>query len=332
MKVLVTGATGFLGGWIVRRLINDGHDVRIIKRPKTPLDELEGLKLDIAIGDVTDYASLKSACQGVDTVFHLAGLIAYTPEQRGAMERVNVGGTENVVKACIENNVRRMVHLSSVVAIGASFDGTPLNEDSPYNISHLNLGYFETKHKAELIVKAAVDRGELDAVMINPSTIYGRADAKKGSRSTQLKVARGKFPFYTSGGVSIVAVDDVVDAIIAAWQKGRKGERYIVSGENITIKQLFTLIAKEAGVAPPKYYLPNFIVKAIGALGDFMTKIGRKGPLSSENAWTSILFHWFDSSKARRELGLNPKPAAYAIHQSVSWMKENGYLKDQDRD
>jgi dihydroflavonol-4-reductase len=327
-KVLVTGATGFLGGWLVRRLLDEGHEVRITARSLKQNEEFAGLPIEVVIGDVKDKASMVTATKGIDSVFHLAGLIAYSRAQRQAMEEVNVAGTRNVVEACIENGVRRLVHLSSVTAVGASFDGKPLNEESPYNIAHLHLGYFDTKHEAEQIVLQAVKGGKLDAVMINPSTIYGRGDAKKGSRGTQLKVARGKFPFYTSGGVSVVAVEDVVESIIKAWEIGRTGERYIVSGENLRIKDLFDMIAHEAGVKPPSIYLPKPIIKAIGQVGDKLEVIGKKGPLNSENAWTSTLYHWFDNSKAKRELGLNPKPASYAIHQSVSWMKENGLLNN----
>jgi dihydroflavonol-4-reductase len=325
MKVLVTGATGFLGGWLVRRLLEEGLEVRIIKRPSSRLEEIEGLPLEIMPGDVTDLASLTAACAGVDSVFHLAGLIAYSPTQRAAMETVNVTGTANVIEACKVNRVRRLLHLSSVVAIGASFDGkTPLNEDSEYNISHLNLGYFETKRKAEILVKEAVKRGEIDAVMINPSTIYGRADAKKGSRKTQVKVAQGKFPFYPPGGVNVVAVEDVVEGIVAGWKKGRSGERYIMASENLLLKDTFDLIAKASGVKPPSLGLPRPAIFAIGKVGDLLEAVGKKGPLNTENAWTAVLYHWFDSRKAQRELGIRFRPASEAIEQSVRWMKENG--------
>lgn len=327
MKVLVTGATGFLGGWLVRRLLDEGHVVRIIKRKSSPLDELEGLKLDIMPGDVTDIASVSEASRDIDTVFHLAGLVAYTRSQRQAMENVNVGGTKNVIEACISQRVRKLVYVSSVTAIGASFDGkTPLNENSPFNIHHLNLGYFETKHAAENIVTAAATSGKINAVSINPSTIYGPADAKKGSRNTQVKVAKGKFPFYPPGGVSVVAVEDVIDAIMAAWVKGKNSERYIISGENLLIKDVFDLIAHEAGVKPPHIRLSKQVIFSIGKVGDLLEKIGKKGPINTENAWTSVLYHWFDSTKAKRELGLNPKPAAYAIHNSVRWMRDNGVI------
>ena len=326
MKALVTGATGFLGAWLVRRLIDEGHEVRIIKRPQSSLEELTGLHLDIVPGDVTDKSSLLSACNGVDTVFHLAGLIGYTRRQREAMELVNVEGTRNVIEACEACGVRKLVYASSVVAIGASFDRVPLNEESPYNIAHLHLGYFDTKHAAEKLVQEAVLAKRVDAVMINPSTIYGPADAKKGSRGVQLKVARGKFPVYPPGGVSIVAVEDAIDALMAVWRIGKPGERYVVSGENLLLKDVFELIATCASVKPPSIPLPRPAIFALGKIGDALESIGKKGPLNSETAWTSTLYHWFDSSKAQRELGLKLKPASYAIEQSVRWMKDNGLL------
>ncbi len=328
MKVLVTGATGFLGAWLVRRLIEEGCAVRISKRPSSPLDELQGLPIETVAGDVTDERSMIAACAGIDTVFHLAGLIAYKRSQRAAMEKINIGGTNNVIRACEINGVRRLVYMSSVVAIGACFDGkTPLNEESAYNVSHLNLGYFETKHQAELNVVAAVQAGKLDAVMLNPSTIYGAGDAKKGSRGTQLKVAQGRLKFYPPGGVGIVAVEDVVEATITAWKKGRSGQRYILCSENLLLKDVFEIIAREAGVSPPSIGLTRSILFALGKLDDVMEKFGSNGPISSENAWTAVLYHWFDSSKAKRELGINFKPASYAIENSIRWSRDHGLIK-----
>ncbi|WP_253721034.1 SDR family oxidoreductase [Bdellovibrio bacteriovorus] len=328
MKILVTGANGFLGSWVTRALVNEGHHVYALVRPKSDLSELSGVQCKYVHGDVTDVHSLLEAFKGVDTVFHLAGVIAYKKSQRHLMDKVNVEGTANVVSVCREHKVRRLVYLSSVVAIGAGY--TPqdiLNEDSAYNISDLNLGYFETKHEAEKIVKKACDKGEINAVMLNPSTIYGAGDAKKGSRKMQLKVAQGKLKFYTSGGVNVVAVEDVVQGILSAWKNGRNGERYILSGENILIKDLFAMIAAEAGVKPPPYQMPDSVLHTVGAIGDAMEKLGLKGPLSRENAYTATMYHWFDSSKAQKELGFKPRPAREAIHNSVQWMKDQGLLK-----
>ncbi|MEK2643801.1 NAD-dependent epimerase/dehydratase family protein [Bdellovibrio sp. BCCA] len=327
MKILVTGANGFLGSWVTKALVNEGHNVYALVRPKSDISELEGVNCKYVHGDVTDIHSLLEAFKGVDTVFHLAGVIAYKKSQRAMMDKVNVQGTANVVSVCREHKVRRLVYLSSVVAIGAGY--TPndiLNEESPYNVADLNLGYFETKHQAEQIVKAACDKGEINAVMLNPSTIYGAGDAKKGSRKMQLKVAQGKLKFYTSGGVNVVAVEDVVAGILSAWKNGRKGERYILSGENILIKDLFAMIAAEAGVKAPSHLLPDGLLHAVGAVGDFMEKMGLKGPLSRENAYTATMYHWFDSSKAQSELDFKPRPAREAIHNSVQWMKDQGLL------
>ncbi len=190
-------------------------------------------------------------------------------------------------------------------------------------MSQLNLGYFETKRKAEQIVISACQKYGLNAVILNPSTIYGPGDARKGSRKTQLKVAQGKFKFYTRGGVSVVALEDAVDGIISAWKKGRTGERYILSGENILIEELFKIIAQEAGRSPPQILMPSVVLHILGTIGDWMTSLGISSSLSQENAWTSTLYHWFDSSKAQQELDFKPRSAQIAISQSVKWIKDN---------
>jgi dihydroflavonol-4-reductase len=326
MAVLVTGATGFVGTWLVRELVRRGEEVRVLHRPSSSLQDLAGLDIVSRPGDVTDPSSVRDAVTGVDTVFHLAGVVGYSRAMRPLMDEVNVHGTHNVVEAMRLNPRARLVYMSSVVAVGASFDGVPLNESSPYTLQHLNLGYFETKRLAEEIVCEASRRGQIDAVILNPSTIYGAGDAKKGSRKTQVKVAQGKLPFYTSGGVSVVSVHDVVAATLRAREVGRAGERYILSGENITIHNLFKRIAALAGVAPPRIGLPDPVVQILGKTGDWLEKHGRKGPLSSENAWTAILYHWFDHSKAAKELDFHPRPAQEALGESVEWMRQNGLL------
>lgn len=327
-KVLVTGANGFLGSWLTRALVDQGHDVYALVRKNSDLSELEGIHCKYLYGDVTDILSLLEAFKDMDSVFHLAGVIAYKKSQRALMQKVNVDGTANVVQVCREHKVRRLVYLSSVTAIGAGYSKEQiLNEESEYNIRNLDLGYFETKRQAEEIVVTACSKNEIDAVILNPSTIYGPGDAKKGSRKTQVKVAQGNFKFYTSGGVNVVAVQDVVKGILSAWKKGRTGERYILSGENMLIKELFELIAKEAGKTPPQKELPNWFLHTLGFTGDLLEKLGMKGPISQENAWTSTLYHWFDNSKAKRELDFNPRPAREAIHNSVQWMKDHSLLK-----
>ncbi len=327
MKVLVTGANGFLGHWLVKTLVDKDIDVDALVRPKSDIKELEGVKCRYVFGDVTDIESLKRNFTDVDTVFHLAGVIGYKPSDRPLMEKVNVEGTANVIEAVKAKKVKKLVHLSSVVAVGAGFTKDEiLNEESSFNLGHLQMGYYDTKYRAEILVRESFKRGEIDTVILNPSTIYGAGDAKKGSRSSQVKVAQGRFNFYTSGGVNICAVEDAVNGIISGWQKGRSGERYILAGENITIKKLFELIAQSANVPAPEIAIPNWLMHSLGFIGDNLQKIGIESKFSSENAWSTTLFNWFDSRKAQAELDFNFQTAEAAISKSVQWMKEHGYL------
>jgi dihydroflavonol-4-reductase len=326
-KVLVTGANGFLGSWLCKRLLAEGHQVSALVRNGSDLSELDGVKVQYVYGDVTNLQSLMDSFKGHETVFHLAGLIAYKASQRFAMEKVNVVGTQNVLQACQSLGVYDLIYASSVVAVGAGFSKAEvLNEDSPYNVGHLNLGYFETKHQAEQMILKAAQSKLVQAKIFNPSTIYGPGDAKKGSRKSQLKVAQGRMPFFTSGGVNVVAIEDVLDGILAVWQKGQTGRRYILCGDNMTIQQLFQNIAMAAGVAAPKHKIPNWLLHGLGKIGDIASSLGAEGGISSENAWTASLYHWFSNERAKSELGFKARPSQLAIEASVKWSKDHGLI------
>lgn len=327
MKVVVTGANGFLGAWLTRRLLAEGHEVSALVRKNSDLTELENVKPHYVYGDVTDKNSLREAFKNQDIVFHLAGVVAYKVSDRPLMDRVNVEGTRHVVDICEELKIPQLLHMSSVVAVGASFTPHSMTESSAYNIKHLNLGYFETKRLAEEIVIRAAQEKRINAVCVNPGTIYGFGDAKKGSRKTQVKVARGEFPFYTSGGINVVAAEDIIEGTLLAIKNGKNGERYLLTNENMKIKDLFIKIAGFAGVSAPKIYMPNWALQTIGVTGDILEKVGVNIGVSQENAYTATMYHWFDSAKAQRELGFKPTSAERAIENSVRWMKDNGYLK-----
>lgn len=326
MNVLVTGANGFLGSWLTKRLLSEGHNVSALVRKNSDLSELSDVRPQYVYGDVTDPSSLIETFKNKDVIFHLAGIVAYKASERPIMEKVNVQGTQNVIEACEKLQIPQLLHLSSVVAVGSSFKPLILTEESSYNIHHLNLGYFETKKKAEDMVVQAAKNNRIRAVCVNPSTIYGFGDAKKGSRKMQVKVAQGKLPFYTSGGVNVVAVEDVLEGILLALKNGKNAERYILSNENLTIKKLFSYIAEFAGQKPPKIQLPNWSLHALGFVGDTLNRMNLKVGLSRENAYTASMFHWFSSEKAQHELGFKPTPSVNAIENSVRWMKNNGYL------
>lgn len=327
MKALVTGANGFLGALLTKRLLEEGHQVKALVRKNSDLSELESLKPTYVYGDVTDKNSLLEAFKDQEIIFHLAGYIAYKKSERTLMDKVNVGGTKNVVEACEILKPTKLLHLSSVVAIGSTFTPQVLNEESPYTIHNLNLGYFETKKQAEDIVIKSAKQNRIHAVCVNPSTIYGHGDAKKGSRRNQIKVARGELGFYTSGGVNVVAAEDVLDGILLALSKGKNAERYILSSENMTIQSLFQRIAKAANVIPPQVKMPNWVLHGLGIVGDLAAQVGFKAGIGRETAYTATMFHWFDCQKAKTELGYTPRSADIAIENSVRWMRDHGYLK-----
>lgn len=326
-KFLVTGGNGFLGAWLVRTLVERGHSVRVLHRKSSDMSDLENVSYESCIGDVTDLQSVLRATDGkLDGVFHIAAVISYAPRDQELMERVNVGGTRNVVEACLQNKVKRLVHTSSVVAVGASFDQKLLDETTPFGDVVAPFGYYRTKHDAEKVILNGVREKGLDAVMVNPSIMFGAGDAAKGSRKTHMKVATGQFPFYPPGGVNIMHVADAIDAHIKAFEKGRTGERYILGGENITIKKLFELLAEAGEVAPPKVALPKWLLRSAFKSTQALSKFGVHVPLQMDSAYISTLYHWYDLSKAKRELDLKTRPSLDAIKESVQWAEANGYL------
>ena len=323
MRFFVTGATGSLGIPLVKLLLKSGHDVSILSRTDKTPDDLSGLGIRTFKGDISEIDSLTRAFKGHDGVFHLAGYIGYKRNERPIMEKVNIEGTRNVITSCLNGNIKRLLHVSTVNAIGASFEKKVLDETATYNLTKFHLGYSETKKAAEELVKA---EKRLDSVIVSPSTAYGAGDMAKKSRSVQVKVARGEFPFYSGGGVSIADIDGVASGMLSAYEKGRSGERYILGGENLTLREVFTLIANEAGAKPPHIYLPGVVMNALGFWGDLMEKLGTKGPLNSESAILAQMYHWFDSGKAQRELNYKITPARVSIHNSVQWMRDKGML------
>jgi len=322
MKVLVTGASVFLGGWLCKALHEKGCQTHALLRPASDKSDLKNLNIHFHTGDVTDPDSFMKAGHGMDLIFHLAGLIAHSEKKLKEMEKVNVQGTANAVEVC-RTKAAKLIHISSVVTVGAGARPVVLNEESPYAPALSRIGYFHTKKQAELLVQEACKKKKISAVILNPSTIYGAGDMKKRSRKVQEKVAQGRFPFYTSGGVSVVDVQSVVKACIHAVERGRQGERYILSGENISIKTLFSLIARSAGVRPPFIHLNNFLLRILAETGTGLRYLNPNFPVDRQSARLARLYHWFDHSKAHKELGFTPVKAEKAIENSIKWWMNN---------
>lgn len=325
MEILVTGATGFIGGALCRRLINAGYRVRALHRPASRLDLLEGLPVQRVTGDLTDPPSLEAAVQGVDVIFHIGAALSgsYAPHQMAA---VTVGGTRSLLHAARQAGVHRLVHCSSVAALGmpaqsAFGSSAPLmDERHAWNANPDVWPYGYAKYLAELEVSYAIAVG-LDAVIVNPSVVLGAGDLYRQRSSFVAQVAGRRVKFLTQRGLNIVHVEDVVDGLLAACERGRCGERYILGGENIPIPALLKEIARLAGVPAPRIPLPAWLVRLSAPLAKAVAPILRL-PIQPSQFKQAGLYFYVDNSKARRELGLaRPRPLDQAIAETLAWFK-----------
>ncbi len=326
-KVLVTGATGFVGSHIVRKLLNLGHQVRILRRKTSSVKMVEGLAVETAIGDVTDRDSVFEAVKGCEAVFHVAGHVSFWKGNNALQKRINVDGTRHVVEACLKHGVGRMVHTSSIAAIGFAPGGQVGDESLAYNWWPYHINYCDTKHMGEQEVYEGVRQG-LDAVVLNPAIIFGAGDLNLNGGAMVFQIARRKLAFYPPGGGCVCDVEDVAEAHIQAWLKGKKGERYILGGDNHTWKSLFSLIAGELGVPAPRYPIPAPIYRLIGWGSDLMSRwTGKEPPMTPESVKISMVPCYYSSAKAIRDLGYQITPFRETVRKTYAWYRENGYLK-----
>lgn len=333
-KVLVTGAAGLVGGNLVRRLVEQGFEVGAFLIPGSNTAALDGLSVHRLSGDVLDPQSLDQATKGADYVFHLAALVTMWKYDAERIRDVNVTGTINVINACMKNNIKRLMHVSTVDAIGFSTPkgqglmGNPSTEDVPYQNDRFNIPYMRTKWEAQEIVRTAVRNKKIDAVILNPAYMLGPYDVRPSSGRMIIEVARSKVVPYTTGGNNFVHVFDVADAMITALKKGRAGELYILGNENLFYKQMFEKIASVTGKKPAFVKVPKPLAIAAGYLGDLYGILKGKEPkISSGEASMGFVQHFFSPQKARKELGLRSTPVEVAIEDAYRWFADNGYLE-----
>lgn len=332
MLALVTGATGFLGSHICRMLLEAGHGVRAFHRPSSRLALLEGLTVQHAIGDVTDGASLEAAMHGVDAVFHAAAKVDYWRDSRGMYE-ITVGGTTNVLRAAMASGVKRVVHISSVAALGVpedvrkypSKEPTLLNETHVWNYKPQWWRYGHAKHLSEREVQKAVAEG-LDVVILNPASIYGPGDINRVSGDLIIQVAKGRLPFALEGGMNVVDVRDVAYGALAAYERGKCGERYIIGGENLTHSEFVTQVAEIVGRKPPGWIAPTWLVRRLATPVDWLSNLFPL-PTNGDLLRFAGLYFYYDTSKARHELGLSqPRSARTAAEDTYHWYRERGMV------
>ncbi|MBI5372778.1 MAG: SDR family NAD(P)-dependent oxidoreductase [Sphingobacteriales bacterium] len=303
-KILVTGGTGFLGSYIIKELVKKNYPVRAIRRGnKTPFwipGDITG-KVEWVEGDILDVVALQDAMEGVDTVIHAAAVVSFSRKERNRLYQVNVEGTANVVNMALEKNVRRLVHISSVAALGRTTGGGHVNEEKKWEDSKVNTHYAKSKFKAELHVWRGISEG-LDAVILNPGTILGYGDWSQGSCAIFKQIYKG-FPWYTPGINGFVDVEDVARATVLLMESSISEERFIVNGDNWPFKKLQDAMAAGFGKKAPYREATPFLLQSawrIEKLKSLFT--GRRPLLTRESARVAISQTWFDNDKILKAL------------------------------
>jgi dihydroflavonol-4-reductase len=326
MQVLVTGGTGFVGASLVAALARRGDQVRVLRRESSSLKALAGLEVEHVLGDVLEREAVERAVKGCDLVFHVAAISSYWRSQRDQIYKVNVEGTRVVMEACLQAGVPRVVHTSSIAAIGIPPEGTLGTEETAFDELSKSFPYADSKRLAEEEVRGAVARG-LAAVIVNPGTVIGPGDHYMVSGSIVVEMAHGRVPAVPPGGMPVVDIEAVVQGHLAAAERGRVGERYVLNGENLSHMEVARVVGAVIGKRPPRIVLPRWLLPPLAAAIDLFNRVSPRPPLISGDqirVGGSNIF--FDPAKAVRELGLPLLPFRQAVERAYLWYRDHGYL------
>jgi dihydroflavonol-4-reductase len=330
LKIFVTGATGFLGSHVARVLADEGADLRLLVRPNARTDNIEGLRAERVTGDLLDPDSLKKAMAGCEFVFHVAAdYRLWTPAAKDVdvMYRSNVEGTKAIIRAAQESGVRRVVYTSSVATMGFTGNGHPADESSPVALADMIGHYKRSKFMAE---QAALEmaRAGVDLVIVNPTTPVGERDIKPTPTGRiVVDFLKRKFPAYVDTGLNLVDVVECARGHVLAMEKGKSGERYILGGENLTLKQILDKLAALTGLAAPTVRLPYAVAMAAGVADTVVTGylLGREPRATIDAVRMGRKKMFVTSAKAERELGWRVVPVGDALGRAVRWFQERGY-------
>jgi dihydroflavonol-4-reductase len=328
MLAFVTGASGFLGSHVAKVLCEQGARLRLLVRASSNLKNLQGLNADTVTGDLRDPASLEKALAGCDTVFHVAADYRLWVRDPHQMYRANVEGTRALLDAARKNAVQRIVYTSSVATIGFTSNGHAADEDSPVSLDDMIGHYKRSKFMAEQIALEA-GRSGMHVVTVNPTTPVGEQDVKPTPTGRiVLDFLKRKFPAYVETGLNLVDVRDCARGHVAALEKGKSGERYILGGENLTLKQILDKLAAITGLSSPRVKLPYIFAFATGIIDETITgRMLNKEPRATMDAvrmGKKMMFA--TSAKAERELGWKIVPVDDALRRAVGWFRDNGYV------
>ncbi|MDO8644844.1 MAG: SDR family oxidoreductase [bacterium] len=325
MKILVTGGTGFVGAHVVRLLIQEGHSVRVLLRENSPRTLLKNLSIEEFIGDLTNPSSVLEAVKGCQVVFHIAGHVSFWKREAKKIWAINLEGTRNVVQACLAHKIERLIHTSSIVALGRVPEGKIGDETLEYDWGPYKINYNHSKYLAEQEVLQGIAQG-LNAVIVNPAVVFGAGEIDARSGQMILKIKKGKIPFRFPGGCCACDVEDVARGHLLAWKKGKRGERYILGGENRDWQTVMELIAKTVDGRAPKKSLPLFLYKFFAVFSEGLSFFTGKYPSLTWEMRHYIGRHfYFSSKKAINELGYTITPFQETIRKSYQWFLKNGY-------
>ncbi len=333
MTTLLTGGTGFVGSAVARELLDAGHELRVLVRPGRPRDNLDGLDVEIVEGDLRDPASLARALKGCRALFHVAAdyrLWVRDPEE---LERVNVGGTENLLSAALKEGVERIVYTSSVATLAAFTDGRLADESTPVSLADMVGAYKRSKFLAEERVRARVARDGAPVVIVCPSAPVGPRDIKPTPTGLMiLDAARGRIPAYVDTGLNVVHVADVARGHRLAYERGRIGERYILGGTNLSLKELLRGVAEEAGRHPPHVRLPRRPLYPVAWIDEFWARrTGREPRVTLDALRMARKKMYYSSEKAQKELGYQARPWREAVADALEWFAGRGWLDHPSR-
>ena len=329
MKAFVTGATGFVGSHVARALAEQGAELRLLVRPSSRTDNIADLRAEVATGDLCEPESLRKAMQGCDFVFHVAADYRIWVRDPERMYRANVEGTRTVIEAAQACGVRRVVYCSSVATMGFTQSGQIVDEDTPVSLADMVGHYKRSKFMAEQIALEAGRKGA-NVVVVNPTTPIGERDIKPTPTGRIIvDFLNRKFPAYVDTGLNLADVKEVARGHLLALEKARPGERYILGGENLTLKQILDKLAELTGLPSPTMKVPHAVAMGFAAFDQFFTGIVRgKEPRATMDAVKMGRKKMFASSaKAERELGYRIVPVESALRRAVEWFCANHYAE-----
>ena len=330
MTTLVTGATGFVGSAVVRQLLNTRHNVRVLLRPTSDRRNIDGLQIETVLGDLTDTSSLDAALAGCKALFHIAAdYRLWTPDPE-ALYKTNVTGTKNIMHAAAKADVERIVYTSSVATLGLTADGAPADEDTPVSLDDMIGHYKRSKFLAEKEVQRMIKAEGLPAVIVNPSTPIGPRDIKPTPTGRMiLDAVYGRMPAYVDTGLNLVHVDDVAKGHLLAFERGTVGQRYVLGGYNMSLKEIFSKIASLTGRSPPRFRLPHNVVLPIAYVSEAWARLANRGEprVTVDGVRLAKKYMFFSTDKARRALGYDPRPVEEALMDAVEWFQQNNFYR-----